>query len=258
MTAAKNEKLVSKMLNQNNYYDDKYYFSSSEFRSYRKCEAAALHFVKEQTTAMLKGSYLDAMVEGRQAEFEDKNRSTLFKKNGELYAEFLPLPDVWEFLQKDSFFMDYLQGDKQTILTGVIAGVPFKAKLDICHDERIVDFKTASEFSKHWDSELNQYVNFAQFWRYDIQAAIYQELEYQRTGIRKPFYLAVVTLKGTPNHEILHIPDETLRFALDEVELFAPKFQAIKQGFLKAERCEQCNYCLQTKRLSAVKNWLEV
>lgn len=246
------------MLNNENYYQNTDYFSSSEFRNYSKCEASAYHSETITTKAMLKGSYLDSMVEGTRGEFEQENSDILFKKNGDLYAEFANLPNVWEFLQQDEFFIEFLEGDKQRILTGEIVGVPFKAKLDICHDDRIVDFKTTSGFTKHWHAELNQYVNFAQFWRYDIQGAIYQELEFQRTGIRKPFYLAVVTLSGNTDHEILHIPDETLRHALDEVELNVPRFQAIKKGFLSPERCEQCEYCLSTKKLNKVKNWLEV
>lgn len=256
-------------LTDQNYYSaeaDTAYMSASQFRSFMSCEAKALaqlngEYPKTVTTAMLIGSAVDAMVEGTFDRFADEHPelfSTRGPTKGELKAEFKKAVELYERINQDPFFMSYLEGNKQTILTGTIAGVPFKAKLDVLHPERIVDFKTTADFKRTYDPEVGAYVTFGEYWRYDIQGAIYRELVRQQFSWELPFYLAAVTKEPEPDLAVLSIPDDVLRFALDEVEAFAPKFQAIKLGFAEPTRCGKCDYCKRTKKLTKVIDYREV
>jgi hypothetical protein len=255
-------------LTKDNYYSqeaDKHYFSASQVKSFMSCEAQALAHINgeittEPTDSMLRGSYLDSMLEGTQEAFEEEYKERLYKKTKphDLYASFAGIPKIYDFLQKDPFFMDYLEGDKQSIFTGEIAGVPFKAKLDVLNDERIVDLKTTANFGSQWNDSTKKYENFAEFWRYDIQGAIYQELVYQTTGKRLPFYLAVVTTENVPDHEILHIPQNELYEALEEVEESVPALALIKSGQGAPKHCGVCDYCKLRKKLINTRYWREI
>ncbi len=252
-------------LTEKNYFEpesNRAYMSASQFKAFASCEASALAELKAETSrkpsdAMLRGSYLDAMVEGTAAEFEAEHPE-LWKKNGELYAAFASVPDLFERMMRDEFFKSYLKGDKQTILTGQIEGVPVKAKLDILHPDRIVDLKTTANFKRQWDPDARLFVSFAEFWSYDIQGAIYQELVRQSTGKSLPFYLAAITTEPVPDLAVIHIPDDSLKFALDEVKLSIGRYQAVKLGFAEPSRCEKCAYCKQTKKLTGAIDWLEI
>lgn len=253
------------ILTEQNYFSnevDMHYMSASQFTSFLRCEAKTLaqltgEYPKEVTQAMLVGSYLDAMVEGRTEEFI-ATHPEIFKKNGEPYAAYTGVELLYERLMKDPLFRSYLEGDKQTILTGEIGGVPFKGKLDVAHPERTVDLKTTKDFRPVWDSDRHSYVTFAEFWRYDIQGAIYQELRRLRGDGKLPHYLAVITKESEPDLAVLHIPEDALQFALAEVVAYAQDFQAIKLGFKQPSRCGQCDYCKSTKTLDQAIDWLEV
>lgn len=256
-------------LTDKNYFSteaDANYMSASQFKNFMSCEAKALaqlngDYPRTVTTAMLVGSAVDAMIEGTYDAFAESHPemiSTRGSTKGELKTEFKKAIELFERINADPFFMSYLEGDKQTILTGTISGVPFKAKLDVLHPARIVDFKTTADFKKSYSPEVGAYVTFGEYWRYDIQGAIYQELVKQQFTWELPFYLAAVTKEPEPDLAVLSIPDDSLKFALDEVEAFAPRFQAIKMGFTAPTRCGKCDYCKRTKKLTEVIDYREI
>ena len=254
------------ILTANNYFSpeaDMNFMSASQFTSFLRCEAKALaqfngDYPRDVTTAMLVGSYLDAMVEGTEDAFIDAYGDVIYQKNGKLYADFARVQGLYDRMMRDDLFRSYLEGDKQTILTGTIGGVPFKGKVDIFHHARTVDLKTTANFKPSWDDTQKAYVTFGEYWRYDIQGAIYQELRRQKTSETVPHYLAVITKETEPDLAILSIPDDTLQFALAEIEAFAPDFQAIKLGFKAPTRCGKCDYCKRTKKLTQVIDYREI
>ena len=116
----------------------------------------------------------------------------IIKKDGDLKAEYKQADYIIQRIERDEVFMKYMAGEKQVIMTGGIAGVPYKIKIDSYHkDKAIVDLKCMRDFAKQWDN--GKYVNFIDFWRYDIQGAIYQEIVRQNTGERLPFIIAGAT-----------------------------------------------------------------
>lgn len=250
-------------LTAENYYDLKQeYMSYSQFMQFRQCEAQALADIegrwrRPETTALLQGSYIDAHVEGRLDGFIAEHPEMISSRGptkGELKAEYGQLNNIITRMERDKFFLSFLEGDKQTILTGEIAGVLFKGKLDIVTSGRIVDFKCVRDFENIYDPREGRRVNFVLYWGYDYQAAIYTELARQ-SGLGEPeYYIAAVTKEAEPDLVVIHISKEILALRLQEIEYEAPQYQKIKEAEDKTEavRCERCDYCKSTKELKEV------
>jgi len=244
------------MLNEENYYQDHSYFSYSGYKRFWSCEASALAEIRGETVqtvteAMLIGSYVDAWIEGTLDKFILDHPEIISSKGatkGQLKSSFKSANRLIERFQRDKLFMKYLQGEKQTILTGTISDIPVKGKLDILHSDRIVDFKTTKDFNLVWKD--GERLSFIEFWGYDIQGAIYQELVRQKTGKLLPFYIAVITKEPEPDIAVIHIPDDKLKTRLEEVKHFLPQFNAIVLGLAEPLRCEVCSYCKRTKVLT--------
>lgn len=257
-------------LTPENYYSaeaNREFMSYSQFKTFRDCQSRALaelngDYVRAESQALVHGQYLDAAVEGRLDEFIDTHPELISSRGatkGELKAEFKQLDRIVARFQRDPFFMSYLEGDKQVILTGEIAGVPFKGKLDILDVEhkRIVDFKSARDFKSIYDPDLGMRVNFAEFWGYDIQAPIYVELARQAGLGQLDYFIAAVTKESEPDLAVIHVPDKVLAEKLREVEFLTPTYHQLKRepelielGVLEPKRCEKCDWCKRTKKLT--------
>ena len=105
-----------------------------------------------------------------------------------------------------------------------------------------------------WSVEDHCKVPFVEYYGYDIQGAIYQAIE----GHMLPFILAVGTKEDSPDLAAMYIEDGDLAAKLAEVEDNAPRYQAIKEGRIKPTRCEHCDYCKATKRLTGIFNYKEI
>ena len=269
-------------LKTNNYYTkkaNKEYMSVSQFKEFAKCEACAMaqingEYEKPKTSALFLGSFVDEMLTGTrrsQIKFIVNNYEDIFQKssryikipekdrldfvrgefddlfkneNGKPYAEIVQALDTIERIKQQPLMMEHLSGKSQKILTGEIAGVPFKIKMDSFHpDKMIVDLKYMSSLKSP-----NMFEPMVKYWGYDIQGAIYQEIVRQNTGKRLPFYLNIAT-KEKPSHlAIAEIVQYDLDEALEKVIKNAPRYQAIKNGEIEPERCEDynCDYCTAT------------
>lgn len=241
---------MAEKLTEENYYSkqsDIDYMSYSQFKNFLECEAEALAIIKGEyekptTPALLQGSYIDAHFSGEEEKFKAENPS-IFKKDGTLKSEFEICNLAIETIESDGEFLnEFYKGDAQTIVTGEIAGVPFKGKIDMLYPEKIVDMKAMSSIDPVWDESEHRKKPFYSFYRYDIQAAIYQELVFQQTGKRLPYYLAVVTKEKTPKKVAFQFTQEVLDAALSEIKEKAPKFQKIKLGEIEPIECGRCDY----------------
>ena len=266
-----------------NYYDpdiNMVYMGSSQFKAFQKCEAAALaelrgEYVPASSTALLVGGYIDAYFSGELPLYQAKHPE-IFKRDGQLKAEYLHAQDVISRLEADELYSMLMSGAKQVIRTGTIAGVPFKIKIDslldgptcerivqrfphagaalgMC-DGAIVDQKAMRDMEAVWSAEDRCRVPFVEAWGYDIQGAIYQAIE----GHMLPFVLAVGAKENSPDLAALYIPDEDLAAKLAEVEDYAPRYQSIKEGYIPPVRCEHCDYCKATKRLTSILDYREI
>lgn len=243
-------------LTKRNYFSRKAnqeYMSVSQFKSFRKCQAAAMAELKgkyqqDKSTALLIGSYVDSYFEGTMKSFQNRNPE-IFKRDGMLKAEYIQANAIIERIERDKLFSDYLSGSKQVIMTGEINNVPVKIKIDSLLSDKIVDLKIMKDFEDVYDSEKGR-VPWFEAWGYDLQGAVYQEIVRQNIGKRLPFYLAAATKEKIPDIDIVHIPQNMLDFALEEPKRDIEMYDAIKKGIIDPERCEKCDYCKASKVLS--------
>ena len=93
-----------------------------------------------------------------------------------------------------------------------------------------------------------QYIDFISQWGYQYQGAIYQEIVYQNTGERLPFFIVALTKEEPINSVIVNIPQEILDNALEEVSSTIKRYWDIYNGLEQAEGCGVCPTCI-SKRL---------
>ena len=267
-------------LTADNYYSreaNMAYMSTSQYKAFRKCEAAALaelrgEYERPTTAALLVGSYVDAYFSGELEQFKAEHPE-MYKKDGTLKADFEKAQAICERLDRDELARMLLAGKHQAIKTGTIAGVPYKAKFDSLLTSRqveaickkypeirelvplggpmIVDLKCMKDFEPVWDEHAQEKVSFIEFWGYDTQGAIYQHLD----GRQAPFVIVGATKEAETDIDAFYIPDEDLAFAFAEVEALSPRYAAIKRGEIEPEGCGKCAYCRGTKRLLGVKHY---
>ena len=246
-----------KRLTSGNYYSaeaNAKYMSVSQFKAFKKCPAKAMAEIKGEwnpgkSEALLLGSYVDERLTGTKASFSkfvDEHWDEIYTKKGELRADFAKAEDtVMWILDKQPLMRKYLGGRHQKIMTGEIAGVPFKIRMDSYKKGQfIADLKYMKSLRAP-----NLFNNLIEYWGYDIQAAVYREIVKQNTGEDLPFYFVIAT-KETPAHvEVCSISPEKMDEVLEEVKRLAPIFQKIKNGEIPPERCNEydCDYCTTTK-----------
>lgn len=248
------------ILTNNNYYSPeaaRKYWSVSQFKAFNKCEAAGLaevrgEYQREETDALLIGSYVDAYFSGEVDAFIERNAGKMFKKNGEVLAKFSNADNIIDRIERDPLMMEYLSGEKQTIMEAELFGVPWKIKMDAYNEKRIVDLKTVRDFSDVYERGFG-WRSWIEYWGYDIQGAIYQRIEQAVTGRKEPlpFYIAAATKEKHPDIKVIQIPQHILDAALNMVEAKIERFDLIKTGDVEPIRCEACDFCKDTKILTA-------
>lgn len=254
------------VITQENYFNkeaNKEYLGSSQYKDFAgslgkiPCEAQALaklsgEWEQESTTALLVGSYVDAHYEGTLDVFKAQHPE-LLTKSGSLKSDFKYANEIIARTERDKLFQQYMSGKKQVIMTAEMFGAKWKIKIDsYLEDKAIVDLKVMASITKaNWIRDMG-YVNFIDFWGYDLQAAIYQKVVELNTGKKLPFFIAAASKeKPQPNIEVIFIPQRKLDEALYEVEKNIPRILQLKSGDIEPHRCEMCDYCRFTKELQA-------
>ena len=270
-------------LTESNYYSAEMnwkYMSASQFKAFKKCESAALaelrgEWGRKETTALMVGSYVDAYFSNELEQFKAAHPE-LYKRDGTLKADFQQAQVIADRLNRDELARMLLSGKHQIIKTGKIAGVWYKTKADSLLTSRqveaickkfpqvkdlvpfggamIVDLKCMKDFKPIWDEDIHEKVSFVNYWGYDIQGAIYQKIDKRMA----PFVIVGVTKEAEPDITAIHIPDEDLACALDEVELLSPRYAAIKRGDIAPVGCGKCAYCRSVKRLEGITHFQKI
>ena len=243
-------------VNKSNYYSKKVddeYMSYSQFKLFDECPAKAMailngEYKQEETDSMLVGSYVDAWLDGEIVKFQERHPEIFNSRTGELKANFKQAQDLCDLIEKDEYLYKQLKGKRQVIITGSIAGVKFKGKIDSLLADKIVDGKVLKDCEDIWKDGQKQ--PFYKANGYDWQAIIYKTLYKQQTGKDLPFRLAVITKEKSPDKRIFEFKDETLNDALQEIICKAPVYDAIKKGKEEIYRCNRCDYCRSTKQTS--------
>ena len=253
------------VLTAENYYGqeaNEEYMSVSQYKDFAgtygklPCEFTALEklhgrWEDEKSTAMMLGSYVDSYFEGSLAQFKKENPE-IFTQKGELKAQFKKAEEIIARIERDEYFMKYMSGQKQVIMTGELFGTKWKIKMDsYIPGVAIVDLKVMSSITKlEWVRDIG-YLDFVRYWGYDIQGAVYQEIVRQNTGKTLPFYIAGATKENEPDIRIIHVTDNYLKEALNMVQMNMPRILRVKSGEAEPDRCELCDCCRHSRVLHA-------
>lgn len=245
--------MKGKRLTARNYHSaemNRLYWSASQLKSFLDCPARTMAELNGEwecpkSDALLIGSYVDAAFESKKSfELFGNEHPEIFKRDGSLKSEFVKAQQMIERAQSDPVFMDFMKGRHQTIKTGELWGVPFKAKFDVLAKDRIVDLKTVRDFKPLY-REGEGRLNVVDYWRWTLQMALYQRIE----GHGLPCYLAVITKEDPPDLAIIEIPQARMDAEIDFISTRIELFKGIKDGVLEPERCEHCAYCRATRKL---------
>jgi hypothetical protein len=252
------------ILTAENYYSseaNKEYMSVSQFKDFvgtwgkRACEFTALkkmngEWEEPKSTALLVGSYVDSYFEGSLDTFKEENPD-IFTQKGELKAPYKQAEKIIERIERDDYFMQYLAGEKQVIMTGELFGAKWKIKMDsYLFDRAIVDLKVMRTITEaKWVKDIG-YLDFVRYWGYDVQGAVYQEIVRQNTGDTLPFYIAAATKENEADLRIIHVHNRYLKEALDFVEANMPRVLRVKEQGETPDRCELCDCCRATRVLT--------
>jgi len=246
-------------LTSSNYHGleaNRTYWSVSQFKEFDKCEAAGLASVRglyerPETDALLIGSYVDAYFAGELDEFMGAHADVMYTRKGELYAKYQHANKIIESVLIQPLMLEFLQGEQQKIFTAEMFGVPWKIKTDVYKwADKIVDLKCVKDFKPIYQDGFG-YRSWIEYWGYDIQGAIYQRVVEECTGERLPFYIAAVTKEPVPDVDVIELPQSVLDTALKVVEAKIDRFDLVKNSEIPPERCGTCEYCKQTKILTA-------
>lgn len=234
------------------------------------CEVQALAEINgeieppEPSKAMLLGSYVDCLLlePEKKEEFENKHPemfSSRGETKGQLKSDYTIADAMVETARADKVFMKALNGKKQQIMTGEIYGVPFKIKVDVLGDKKITDLKTCASITEtQYNPVTGIKETFAEFYDYDLQGAIYQEIVRQNTGEKLPFFLACISKEKVPDHEIIWIDDESLEERLQEEMANIIHVGMLKRGEVKPKPCGVCEYCRSIKKVKKAINWRQI
>lgn len=258
-------------LNESNYHSpeaNRAYMSASQLKSFMDCPARTIaelrgEYKREDTTALLVGSFVDAFFSFSLDGFI-ANHPEVYTKTGTLRAEYQQAGEICRAVGNDPLLMAMLQGESQRIVTGEIAGVPFKGKLDsllsaeqceaivdrfpgmadtlLMAPGAIVDLKCMKSLDAVFMPGGGRQ-SMVTAWRYDLQMACYRAL----VGGNLPCFLVVATKEKVPDRALIHLPPYMMQSALDSVLDLIPQFQAMKERPETAPRCEHCDFCRSTK-----------
>lgn len=246
-------------LNGKNYFSldaGKDYWSVSQFKAFDKCEAAGLatvrgEYERETTSSLLVGSYVDEYFTGDLGRFQTEHPE-IFKRDGTLKSEYQQAEKMIARVEREPLMMEYLTGEKQVIMSAELFDVPWKIKIDVHGGNKIIDLKTVKDFGNVYRDGYG-YMSWVEAWGYDIQGAVYQKIEQIHSGRVEPlpFYLVAVSKERHPDVAVLKIPQHYLDAALKIVEAKIERFDLIKHGEVPPMRCEHCDYCHDSKKLTA-------
>lgn len=266
------------ILTKDNYYTEEannHYVSIHTFIDFmgsiglKGCEARGRarldgKFDDKDTKAMMVGSYVDSYFEGTLEEFKKNHYNELYTKQKELKAEFKQADEMIKRAEADEYFMRFLKGQKQVVMTGYFAGLWWKIRIDNLMIDKngkplaIVDVKTTGKgLNQSWFVEDYGRVGFVEYFGYDYQLALYQEIVRINTGLKLPTYLAVITKEKEPDIAIIGLQEASggnmlLDNALNQIENNADTLKSILTGEIEPMRCNRadCMYCRSTKQLS--------
>lgn len=286
-------------LNRKNYFSpeaEALFLGSTSFKNWDMysrdgCESREVAkrkgiWADKPNPAFLLGTYVHSWSSGDLPEFI-ANTPELFKKDGTLLAKYALGDEMINTLKSDPAMMQMLQGQKEQIFTGEIAGVPFKIQVDILNllNAYFGDIKTTKNiYEKYWNPDTREHESFIQKYDYPLQFAIYAEIlrqnysnildealkAYTENQLKKFIeivksnsyldgYILAVDKQEVPDHQIIYMDiDSFIAEKLQEIALKLPRIIAVRNGEVEPVRCEKCDWCRHTRRIVKPVHYLDL
>lgn len=237
------------------------YMSTSQFKSFMNCSAAALaelngEFERSTKDAFTEGHMFEALTCGDEVLFFMQHPEVISsqgKTKGDIKSNYQKVVAAAHAFNSQTEFRKIVERcEKQVLVTGVIGGVKFRGLLDLFDKNtgEIFDTKCMKDFDGKYSADEGRYLPWWQLWGYHYQAAIYRELVRQTFDIENPtFSLLAATKEASPDVAWLKFSDEYLDNVYDIVDAYAPMYHAMKLGMMDVQRCEKCAFCRETKIL---------
>lgn len=251
------------ILTNENYFEPEMlmkYLSTSQYKEFAGtmgkpgCEARAMASLREEwqqeiTIPLMVGKYVDSHFEGTLDVFKAQHPEIL-KKNMELKAEYNKANGIINVIENSEYFMKYMSGEKQVIMTGKFFGAEWKCKIDSLLGVAIVDLKVMKSLKEEfWVKDYGK-MSFIHYWGHDIQGMIYQRIVECNTNKRIPFYIAGASKEKITDIEIIGFTQKDLSDTASIVEGNVKRILDLKTGHAHPERCGRCGYCTSTKILT--------
>lgn len=234
------------------------YWSISQYKRFRECEARALAELRgdwtdtRDNTALLVGNYVHSYFESEKAhsKFVDENKTAMLSTRGttkgQLKKDYVIAEQMIEALKNDYQFMKYYQGKKEEAVTGFLGGVEFKGKIDCLNVDRgyFVDIKTTKGpiDDKIWNGE--ERVFWFEAYGYILQMAAYKTM--LEAKYNKPFkpIIYAVTKETPPDTRAIAIENvDAMQMELDSLAQSIKRLDDVKKGIEKPKPCGHCEYC---------------
>ena len=214
-------------------------------------------YTKPDKKVFLVGQYVHAWGDSKESfqEFCSDNYAKIYTKGSKPRSDFERADLMIDVLKNCPIVTDMKNCEHEIIMVGIIAGVEIKIVVDLLDLERnyFADYKTTDKIGK-LTYKNGKKLSFIDTYDYKLQFAIYEEIIYQNTGKHLDCYIIVVDKKPTPEHNIIYMGnvDNADWYAekLEEVELKLPHLQLVKTGKADPVRCEECAYCISTRKLT--------
>lgn len=253
----------------------------STFKDFKKCEAATLAQIEgtwqpiQDQKSLIIGNYVHSHFESKKAHesFVKAHAKDIYKygrpEKG-VKADYKLADQMIKTLEDDQAFQRiYMPGKKEVIVTGTIAGKPWKGKIDslVLHPDvgkpYFCDLKTVAEIRKgFWDEETHSRVPFIKAYGYYYQMSMYRELIRQTFGVTVQPFIWAVSKEKVPDHEAFSFnsgqDEEWLNEAMQGILENQDEYWSILKGKQEPQRCEQCEYCRSTKQITHFINAAEL
>ena len=144
---------------------------------------------------------------------------------------------------------EVLTGEKETIVTGELFGVKWKAKVDCLNLEKgfFTDLKTTRDINQKYNGQ-----NFILNYDYVSQMAIYRELIKQQFGKDLIPYIVAVEKNDNPLKAVIKIDDRYTLPKLEEIEYNMERIIKVKNGLEEPVSCGQCDYCRSVNKVTRI------
>lgn len=253
-------------LTESNYHSPaarRLWFSSSDVKSAKRCEAAWLAGYRRKAprsgnkTAFAFGHLFENALTLSSAEFErylaahPELLSSRGTTKGQLKAEFAAAPELATAVRRSPYLYGIVRRcRKQVILTGTLYGLHMRVMMDLVDkDGSIYDIKTARDFRPQYDPVREESLDWWANWNYPMQLYIYREIAAQN-GIAAPRVGLIAASKADGDVQAIVFGSEIMDAAAADTAYTMQRMKEILAGD-EPQACGHCPWCLQHKKITA-------